>query len=171
MSSDVFTSQPSRFRLLGTRHGCVLFCAFHVPGCRARPANFQCDSRGWKLWGLPESRFWPLGVGVSSPRDAGRLCRTAILHVHWNRVADACGKGPGAPSVGQSYLAIHATSSWGCLVFDVIIAIWFLAGAPALVGHGTKSPADGVRLSGRLATVGTEWKSSCRSHINGRAQR
>ena len=93
----------------------VLFCAFHVPGCRARPANFQCDSRGWKLWGLPESRFWPLGVGVSSPRDAGRLCRTAILHVHWNRVADACGKGPGAPSVGQSYLAIHADLSLGVL--------------------------------------------------------
>jgi Family of unknown function (DUF6010) len=61
------------------------------------------------------------------------------------------------------------TSSWGCLVFDVIIAIWFLASAPALVGHGTKTPADGVTLSGRLAAVGTEWKSSCRSHINGRA--
>lgn len=107
--------------------------------------------------------------GLSSPRDAGRLCRTAILHVHWDRVADACGKGPGAPSVGQSYWPFMRTSSWGCLVFDVIIAIWFLAGAPALVGHGTKTPADGVTLSGRLATVGTEWKSSCGSHINGRA--
>jgi Family of unknown function (DUF6010) len=27
------------------------------------------------------------------------------------------------------------TSSWGCMIFDTIIAIWFLAGAPALVGH------------------------------------
>ena len=27
------------------------------------------------------------------------------------------------------------TSSWGCMIFDAIIAIWFLAGAPALVGH------------------------------------
>ena len=27
------------------------------------------------------------------------------------------------------------TSSWGCMIFDAIIAIWFLAGAPALIGR------------------------------------
>jgi hypothetical protein len=27
------------------------------------------------------------------------------------------------------------TSSWGCMIFDAVIAIWFLAGAPALIQH------------------------------------
>jgi Family of unknown function (DUF6010) len=27
------------------------------------------------------------------------------------------------------------TSSWGCMIFDAIIAIWFLAGAPIPAGH------------------------------------
>jgi hypothetical protein len=27
------------------------------------------------------------------------------------------------------------TSSWGCMIFDAVIAIWFLAGAPALIRH------------------------------------
>ena len=28
-----------------------------------------------------------------------------------------------------------ATSSWGCMVFDSLIAIWFGAGAPTLIGY------------------------------------
>lgn len=91
------------------------FVLFIVPVAEPARRTFNAILVGWKLWGLPESMFWPLGVGVSSPRDAGRLCRTAILHVHWNRVADACGKGAGAPSVGQSYLAIHADLFLGVL--------------------------------------------------------
>lgn len=31
------------------------------------------------------------------------------------------------------------TSSWGCMVFDSLIAIWFLAGAPALAGRKAES--------------------------------
>ena len=32
------------------------------------------------------------------------------------------------------------TSSWGCLIFDTLIAIWFLAGAPTLIGGGVPAP-------------------------------
>jgi hypothetical protein len=32
------------------------------------------------------------------------------------------------------------TSSWGCLIFDTLIAIWFLAGAPTLIGRGVPAP-------------------------------
>jgi hypothetical protein len=32
-------------------------------------------------------------------------------------------------------------SSLGCSVFDSIVAVWFLAGAPALVGQGRKQEA------------------------------
>jgi Family of unknown function (DUF6010) len=30
------------------------------------------------------------------------------------------------------------TSSFGCLIFDALIAVWFLAGAPALIGSRPK---------------------------------
>jgi hypothetical protein len=32
------------------------------------------------------------------------------------------------------------TSSWGCLIFDTLIAIWFLAGAPALIRPRVPGP-------------------------------
>lgn len=34
------------------------------------------------------------------------------------------------------------TSSLGCMVFDSVIAIWFLAGAPSIIPTRSKSPAD-----------------------------
>lgn len=37
------------------------------------------------------------------------------------------------------------TSSWGCMIFDAIIAIWFLAGAPALIRRGSQTPQTALR--------------------------
>jgi hypothetical protein len=43
-------------------------------------------------------------------------------------------------------------SSWGCMIFDAVIAIWFLAGAPALIrriwpsGVRAYSPAEPKRF-------------------------
>ncbi len=34
------------------------------------------------------------------------------------------------------------TSSFGCLIFDTLIAIWFLAGAPSLTGRRSQVPAE-----------------------------
>jgi len=34
------------------------------------------------------------------------------------------------------------TSSWGCMIFDTLIAIWFLAGAPALVGRPARKASE-----------------------------
>jgi hypothetical protein len=34
------------------------------------------------------------------------------------------------------------TSSFGCVIFDTLIAVWFLAGAPALVATRTVARAD-----------------------------
>ena len=36
---------------------------------------------------------------------------------------------------GNPIWPFMATSSWGCMIFDAVIAIWFLAGAPALIQH------------------------------------
>jgi uncharacterized protein DUF6010 len=36
------------------------------------------------------------------------------------------------------------TSSFGCMIFDAFIAVWFLSGAPAILALGKKSPAAEV---------------------------
>lgn len=143
------------------------FVLFIVPVAEPARRTFNAILVGWKLWGLPESGPWELAYPLlATPVVYAGLRSYTFIGIAWlmhtaRELAHHLWGNPIWPFM--------RTSSWGCLVFDVIIAIWFLAGAPALVGHGTKTPADGVTLSGRLATVGTEWKSSCRSHINGRA--
>jgi Family of unknown function (DUF6010) len=39
------------------------------------------------------------------------------------------------------------TSSFGCMIFDTLIAIWFLAGAPSLVTPGSISRNDRYRTA------------------------
>jgi len=94
--------------LLRTRHCSIMFCADHGARSGTRPPKVQCHPRGWNVRGLPEWRFWPVGIDLSPAGDAGRLCRPALLPVYWNRLADALGMGFGAPSVGQPDLAVHA---------------------------------------------------------------
>jgi len=38
---------------------------------------------------------------------------------------------------GHPIWPFMATSSWGCLIFDSLIAIWFLRGAPTIAGRRT----------------------------------
>jgi hypothetical protein len=37
------------------------------------------------------------------------------------------------------------TSSFGCMIFDTLIAMWFLAGAPSLVTRGAAAPGSSDR--------------------------
>jgi hypothetical protein len=37
------------------------------------------------------------------------------------------------------------TSSWGCMIFDAIITIWFLVGAPPLIGRRDPTSQTAVR--------------------------
>ncbi len=41
------------------------------------------------------------------------------------------------------------TSSFGCMIFDALIAIWFLAGAPSLIAPGSPARA-GLERAARL---------------------
>jgi hypothetical protein len=41
------------------------------------------------------------------------------------------------------------TSSFGCMIFDGIIAIWFIAGAPAIPGKPLGFPDDARFRTGR----------------------
>jgi hypothetical protein len=36
------------------------------------------------------------------------------------------------------------SSSWGCMIFDGLIAIWFLAGAPALIGRRAQRQLESI---------------------------
>jgi hypothetical protein len=60
-------------------------------------------------------------------------------------VADAFGIGSGASSLGQPDLAIHADLFLGCMIFDAIIAIWFLVGAPPLIGRRDPTSQTALR--------------------------
>jgi hypothetical protein len=37
------------------------------------------------------------------------------------------------------------TSSWGCMIFDALIAIWFLAGAPVVAGRRAQTSQTALR--------------------------
>ena len=48
------------------------------------------------------------------------------------------------------------TSSWGCLIFDTLIAIWFFAGAPAWIGRQGQEPARKPTAAwNRISSSGT----------------
>lgn len=49
-----------------------------------------------------------------------------LMHAAWDLAHDLWGK---------PIWLFMPTSSWGCMIFDAGIAIWFLAGAPALIRH------------------------------------
>jgi predicted small integral membrane protein len=44
------------------------------------------------------------------------------------------------------------TSSWGCMILDAVIAVWFLAGAPAIFG-ARRRPATTVDVAASRAII------------------
>ena len=44
--------------------------------------------------------------------------------------------------MGNPILAFMPTSSFGCLIFDALIAVWFLAGVPSLTGRRPQVHAE-----------------------------
>ncbi|HWO24519.1 MAG TPA: DUF6010 family protein [Kofleriaceae bacterium] len=55
-----------------------------------------------------------------------------LLHAGWDTVHHV---------YGNPIWPFMPTSSFGCLVFDALIAIWFLAGAPSLLAFASREPA------------------------------
>jgi len=45
---------------------------------------------------------------------------------------------------GNAIWPFMPSSSWGCMIFDGLIAIWFLARAPALIGYRTRRQLEDV---------------------------
>jgi hypothetical protein len=43
---------------------------------------------------------------------------------------------------GRAIWPFMPTSSFGCMVFDALIAVWFLAGAPSILGYVSRKPAS-----------------------------
>jgi len=52
--------------------------------------------------------------------------------------------GLGAPFGGNPIWPFMPTSSWGCMIFDSLIALWFLAGALVAVVDKAAEPCEGL---------------------------
>jgi Family of unknown function (DUF6010) len=46
---------------------------------------------------------------------------------------------------GNAIWPFMPTSSFGCMIFDTLIALWFLVGAPSIVGFASPKPATANR--------------------------
>jgi hypothetical protein len=55
-----------------------------------------------------------------------------LMHAGWDAVHHL---------YGNPIWPFMPTSSFGCLIFDSLIAIWFLAGAPSIVALASRAPA------------------------------
>jgi len=64
-----------------------------------------------------------------------RVSCATVVPVDRYRLADSWVLGYRASPLGQSYLAVHADSAFRCMIFDSLIARWFLAGAPSFLRH------------------------------------
>lgn len=78
---------------------------------------------GFGIWELPFV-FLMTGIGLLGLRNIRWVGLGWLLHSAWDAAHHVHGNPiwPFLPS-----------SSWGCMIFDTIIAIWFLSGAPSIL--------------------------------------
>ena len=98
-------------------------------------------SGGFGAWELiyPAIVTPVLYFGLSSYRCIGIAW---LMHAAWDLVHHL---------YGNPIWPFMATSSFGCMVFDTIIAAWFLAGAPSVFAFGGRVSAPGPFGSRRSA--------------------
>jgi len=90
-------------------------------------------SGGFGLWELlyPALAMPIVYAGLKSYRFIGIAW---FLHAVWDLAHHLW---------GNPIWPFMRTSSWGCMIFDAVIGIWFLAGAPALIGR----PVENTRAA------------------------
>jgi len=110
---------------------------------RLPPGALEWDHRrprdlGFGLW---ELAFVALAGGVVSYlglRSYRWIGAAWLMHSFWDVLHHF---------YGRPIWSFAPRSSWGCMIFDAVIAIWFLAGAPALVRpeHSRRAEASSPR--------------------------
>jgi hypothetical protein len=131
---------------LGPAAGALVFVALmsflREPARRTYNAVFVAGamgvyvSGGLGLWELPFAVAGSVVAyrGLRSYRFVGVAW---LMHSAWDLVHHL---------YGNPIWPFLETSSMGCAVFDAVIALWFLAGAPsARVGFGAAAPSRGVQ--------------------------
>jgi hypothetical protein len=100
-------------------------------------------SGGFGLWELlyPAIATPIVYLGLRSYRFIGIAW---LMHSGWDIVHHLW---------GNPIWPFMPTSSFGCMIFDALIAVWFLADAPSIFMLGKKSPAAEVLRSIRRADL------------------
>jgi hypothetical protein len=95
----------------------------------------------WELW-YPVAGATVAYLGLRSHRYIGIAW---LMHAAWDLTHHL---------YGNPIWPFMPTSAFGCMIFDTVLAIWFLAGAPSLVrgagerGRGSLAPPPEVELLG-----------------------
>jgi hypothetical protein len=99
-------------------------------------------SGGFGVWELlyPAITFPVIYRALRSHRFVGLAW---LMHAGWDVLHHL---------YGNAIWPFMPTSSFGCLIFDSLIAVWFLAGAPTLVGRRAQA-APALPLSGGRAAL------------------
>ena len=88
-----------------------------------------------------------MGIDLSVVSRAGCISGTPVVPVYRLGMADARCLGSRSHLWGSPIWPFMPTSSFGCMIFDTLIAIWFLAGAPALTARGWEAAAKFKKAS------------------------
>lgn len=93
---------------------------------------------GFGIWELPFVILLTV-VGFFGLKDIRWVGVGWLLHSVWDVVHHA---------YGNPIWPFLESSSWGCMIFDAVIAVWFLIGAPSVVDSIARLKKK------RIATVG-----------------
>jgi hypothetical protein len=94
----------------------------------------------WELLYLPAAGAIAF-LGLRSHRYIGLAW---LMHAAWDVVHHL---------YGNPIWPFMPTSSFGCLIFDTLIAIWFLAGAPSLIARAASATPAAPAAPGRYGTT------------------
>ena len=117
---------------LNSSHSLLMTCHFYSVSSGFTPLiRYSCRCQ----WCLFKRRFWCLEIALS--RDCHTVCifRPAFSSLHRDRMANARLLGHSASLLGQPNWPFMPTSSFGRAIFDALIAVWFLWGAPSLLAY------------------------------------
>jgi hypothetical protein len=107
------------------------------PARRPLNAILVAGAGGVYLSGGGFGRWELLYAAVSIPVAFGGLQSYRFIGIAW--LMHACWD-LAHHLWGHPIWPFMPTSSFGCMIFDTLIAMWFLAGAPSLVARGSAAP-------------------------------
>lgn len=97
---------------------------------------------GLGIWELPYAAIAGGIVAYYALRSYPLIGVAWLMHAGWDLVHHL---------YANPIWPFMPTSSFGCMIFDAVIALWFLAGAPPLQGRNSPGRANGVPFGSRTS--------------------